>query len=64
MGQNKRAGKKERAGGVMGRPRNPQPHRESTGRFPTSNAISVCGDVLTWGNVGWLVFPENELKLS
>ena len=45
MGQNKRAGK-ERAGGVMGRPRNPQPQRESTGRFPASNAISVSGHVL------------------
>ena len=52
MGQNKRAGKKKRAGGVMGRPRNPQPHRESTGRFTTSNAISFCGDVFAWGNGG------------
>ena len=53
IGHNKRTGKKERAGGVMGRPRNPQPLRESTGRFPTSNAISVWGDVFTWGNRGW-----------
>ena len=52
MGQNKRAGKKERAGGMMGRPRIPQPHRESTGRFPISNAISVWGGVFAGGNGG------------
>ena len=31
--------------GCDGETKEPQPQRESTGRFPTSNAISVWGDV-------------------
>ena len=43
LGHNKRTGKKARAGDVMGTSRNTQSERESTGKFPTSNTVSVWG---------------------
>lgn len=46
IGQHKRTGKKEIAGGMIGRSRNLQPNRESTGKFPTCNVVSVLGEVL------------------
>ena len=41
MGQHKRTRKEERAGGVIGRSRNLQPDKESTGKFLTCNAVSL-----------------------
>ena len=46
IGQQKRTRKKEQAGGVIGRSRNLQPGGESTGKFPTCNAVSLYGEVL------------------
>ena len=49
VGQNKRTGK-ERAGVAMGRSGNLQPDTVSTGKFPTSNAVSVWREVSPkWG---------------
>ena len=44
IGQQKRTRKKEQAGGMVGRSSNLQLDRESTGKFPTCNAVSHWGE--------------------
>ena len=61
IGQQKRTRKKERAGGVIGRSRNLQPDRESTGKFPTCNAVSVWGESVRVRKLR-LRFQENKLS--